>query len=158
MIREAPDAQLRTRHVAVATAGVAGLASTASETSTAAAVGVTEAGLGAVTGNVADLAALFKLSAKFLSRRERGEANLVALGGATHATTRSTAHGAVAGDVAGLTALVARLVVLHRLVAVTACVVLVLGPWHREAIPTHSCGPRLKQDVSNFTSQEKIIM
>lgn len=52
---------LLTRHVAVATAGVAGLAGTATETSAtaAAAVGVTEAGLGAVAGDVAELAALF---------------------------------------------------------------------------------------------------
>jgi hypothetical protein len=47
--------------VAEATAGVAGLAGTAAETSTASAVGVTEARLGAVTGDVTHLTALFVL-------------------------------------------------------------------------------------------------
>lgn len=44
--------------MAVATAGVAGLASAATEAGTTATVGVAEARLGAVTGNVTDLAAL----------------------------------------------------------------------------------------------------
>lgn len=47
--------------MAVTTAGVAGLAGTTTEAAAAAAtaVGVTEAGLGAVASNVADLAALY---------------------------------------------------------------------------------------------------
>lgn len=54
----------RTRHVAVTTAGVAGLASgvtaeAAAVTTTTTTVGVAEAGLGAVTGNVADLTTLY---------------------------------------------------------------------------------------------------
>lgn len=49
-------------------------------------------------------------------------AYLVALSRLTATTTggATTAHGAVAGDVAGLAALVAGLVVLHGLGAVTA--------------------------------------
>lgn len=96
------------RHVAVATAGVAGLASTTAEAAlTAAAIGVAEAGLGAVAGDVADFAAL------------------VALGRASHATTGGATHGAVARNVAGLTALVAGLILLHGLATVTAHVALV---------------------------------
>lgn len=108
--------------MAETTAGVAGLASAASETSAAAAVGVTEAGLGAVAGDVAELTALSILLAKSPERCVVAWSDLVALSGTTHATTGGAAHGAVAGDVAGLAALVAGLVVLHGLVAVTAYV------------------------------------
>ena len=108
--------------MAETTAGVAGLASAASETSAAAAVGVTEAGLGAVAGDVAELTALAILLTKSPRRCVVDWPYLVALSGATHTTTRGAAHGAVAGDVAGLAALVAGLVVLHGLVAVTACI------------------------------------
>jgi hypothetical protein len=88
------------RHVAETTARVAGLAGTALlETTT---VVVTVGRLVAVTGNVADLT------------------TLVALGG----LAATAAHGAVTGDVAGLAALVAGLVVLHGLSAVTAHVAL----------------------------------
>lgn len=87
------------RHMAVATARVAGLASATTEATT---IVVTVGGLGAVAGNVANLT------------------TLVALG----SLAAAAAHGAVTGDVAGLAALVAGLVILHGLGAVTAHVAL----------------------------------
>lgn len=110
--------------MAVATAGVAGLAgtTTVAASSAAATVGVAEARLGAVAGNVTHLAALYRWVSLIHMNIHVGlvVANLVALSRATSATARGTTHGAVTGDVAGLAALVARLVVLHGLSAVTA--------------------------------------
>lgn len=114
--------------MAVATARVAGLASTASKaasTTSGTTVGITETSLGAVASNVAHLTALVALGRRAIS----------------------ATHGAVARDVAGLSALVARLVVLHGLGAVTACI------WSASTIhrvsclmskkTTYSCDPRL---------------
>lgn len=100
----------------VATARVAGLASTAEAT----AVATTVAGLGAVAGDVAHLAALFRRMlarfAPFLLRIDAKGTHLVALSGLAAAA----ASRAFAGKVAGLAALVAGLVVLRRLRALTA--------------------------------------
>ena len=107
--------------MAVATARVAGLASTTTETA-ATTVVVAERGLaaeggslGAVAGNVAHLTTLDNALA---SNRviQSSCTDLVALGGLAAAS----AKGAVTGDVASLAALVAGLVVLHRLSAITA--------------------------------------
>lgn len=87
------------RHVSITTARVAGLSRATTEAATTA-VGVTVRRLIAVPSDVADLT------------------TLVALSGL--ATAAATANGAFARNVAGLTTLVAGLVVLHGLGAITA--------------------------------------
>lgn len=115
--------KLLTGHVAVAAAGVAGLSgSTAAEAAAAeTSRGTTETGTGAVASNVANLAALVRKvrneTSNSVTRGSLDGTNLVALG----ALAGAAAEGAVARDVAGLAALVASLVVLHGLGAVTAC-------------------------------------
>jgi len=112
-------------HMAVAAAGVAGLASTATEAASAAAaaasttaVGVAERGLaaegrlGAVAGNVSHLTTLVALS------------SLAASAAAAAATGATSSNGAITRDMARLAALIAGLVVLHGLSAVTAHVTL----------------------------------
>lgn len=113
---------LRTRHVAVATAGVAGLASTTTVAAVAAVGVATESGLGAAAGNVALLAALREtINIGFMRLSRRSSTYLVALSaGLASASSSSATLGAVTGDVARLAALVAGLVVLHGLSAVTA--------------------------------------
>lgn len=130
----------RTGHVAETSARVAGLASAASAAratsrtatvtaSASAAIGVTKAGFAAVTGDVAHLTALVGSAHLYVSK-EKGRINLVALRRATTsaaaaaanrtAANRTTAKVAVTGDVAGLAALVAGLVVPRRVLGLRA--------------------------------------
>lgn len=113
--------EVLTGHVAVAAARVASFAGTAAVAAGSVRVAAEgTASLRAISGNMATFAALRHVSSVCRERSDPTQSlYLVALSGL--ATRGSASSTAVTGDVASLTAFVARLVVLHGLRAVTAC-------------------------------------
>lgn len=114
-----------TGHVAISTARVAGLSSTTAAIPATERTTIRTASLGAIAGNVADLAALSS-SVKIYSpyvlvvSEKFCQAYLVALSGLGTASTASTAKRTFARNVTRLATLVAGLVLLHGLRAVSA--------------------------------------